>query len=70
MAKNKFRTGFTDTTTATDGSVLTMIGKTSFNQQNTHTVSAYKHSGSSIMTRCSAIAERPYCRVRYSFCQK
>jgi len=21
-------------------------------------------------TRCSAIAERPRCRVRYSFCQK
>jgi len=22
------------------------------------------------ITRCSAIAERPRCRVRYSFCQK
>jgi len=23
-----------------------------------------------VYTRCSAIAERPRCRVRYSFCQK
>jgi len=39
-------------------------------QREVNACNSFIHSAFTMLTRCSAIAERPRCRVRYSFRQK